>query len=152
MKPLKFFRLSAADKRLVLHALAVLLKVRFLLAFKDFETVRAFLGNRPAAVFPEKPSREKIVWALDAVRNALPGFRNCLVRALAAGYLLKEADYPSTLRIGVAKDASGRFEAHAWVESGAEVIVGRLKDLEKYTPLKNLEPGMRLRRPSSDDV
>ena len=47
---------------------------------------------------------------------------NCLVRSLALSRLLERERVPGWhVRIGV-RERTGRFEAHAWVELGAEVL------------------------------
>jgi hypothetical protein len=61
----------------------------------------------------------------------------CLTQAIAALILLNLKNYPATLRIGVARNNEGRFEAHAWVESDGNVVIGGSKTslYEKYSLL-----------------
>jgi transglutaminase superfamily protein len=68
------------------------------------------------------------------VSRVVPRGSNCLVRALAAGIVLKRYGYPSELKIGVTRPVSGRFEAHAWLESGGNVVIGGAQ-LDQYVPL-----------------
>lgn len=56
----------------------------------------------------------------------------CLTQALALHILLRRRRLPSTIRIGVAKDQGGPFEAHAWVESEDRVVLGNF-ELDRYT-------------------
>ena len=51
----------------------------------------------------------------------------CLTQAIATMILLYLKNYPATLRIGVARNNEGRFEAHAWVESEGSVVIGGSK-------------------------
>lgn len=55
--------------------------------------------------------------------------------SLATQHLLALYGYGAQLRIGVAKVASGKLEAHAWVEYQGKVIIGELQDLSTFTPL-----------------
>jgi hypothetical protein len=48
----------------------------------------------------------------------------CLSQALAARTLLRVAGHPSTLTIGVRRAAAGELEAHAWVQSSEQPVVG----------------------------
>ncbi len=69
-----------------------------------------------------------------AVSRVVPCGSNCLVRALATGIVLKRYGYPSELKIGVMKPVGGRFEAHAWLESGSSVVIGDFH-LDRYVQL-----------------
>ena len=80
------------------------------------------------------PSPDRIAWAVECVSRVVPRGNNCLVRALATGIVLKRYGYPSELKIGVMKPAGGRFEAHAWLESGGNVVIGDFQ-LDHYVPL-----------------
>jgi hypothetical protein len=62
----------------------------------------------------------------------------CLARALATQHLLAVNGYGAQLRIGVAKESSGKLEAHAWVEYQGNVIIGGLQHLSAFTPLPPL--------------
>jgi hypothetical protein len=89
---------------------------------------------RNGAVAGGRPSPDRIAWAIATVSRIVPGGGNCLVRALATGIVLKRYGYPSELKIGVMKPAGGRFEAHAWLESGGNVVIGDFQ-LGRYVPL-----------------
>jgi hypothetical protein len=68
----------------------------------------------------------------------VPG-ATCLSQALAAQTLFLRQGYPAELHIGVAKNETGQLEAHAWVESEGQVVIGDLQNLSRYTPLPSLE-------------
>ena len=53
-----------------------------------------------------------------------PWDSNCLVRAIAAGLMLKRRGISSTLYMGTGKDKSGKMIAHAWLRSGPVYITG----------------------------
>jgi hypothetical protein len=54
---------------------------------------------------------------------------------LALHYLMGRAGRDSQVRIGVAKDAEGRFESHAWLEYQGKVLVGDNGDLARFAPI-----------------
>ena len=56
----------------------------------------------------------------------------CLAQALAGSCLLRRAGLTPTLTLGVALD--GRFDAHAWLECGGEIVTGGDAD-RHYAPL-----------------
>jgi Transglutaminase-like superfamily len=56
----------------------------------------------------------------------------CLTQAIAAMVLLKQYSYPAALCIGVARNTAGEFEAHAWIESNGNIVIGGSK-IDLYT-------------------
>jgi Transglutaminase-like superfamily len=64
----------------------------------------------------------------------------CLAQALVTVTLLEREGLPASLRIGVARSVRGKFEAHAWVESGGRVVIGGTRaDLSRFTVMHTLE-------------
>lgn len=86
-----------------------------------------------------RPPRQRIVWAVTAASRVVPR-ATCLPQALATQTLLARRGYPAQLRIGVAKSDAGLLEAHAWVESDGQVVVGNVRNLARYSRLPPL-PG-----------
>jgi hypothetical protein len=78
----------------------------------------------------------QLVWAIGVVSRWVPQ-ATCLTQALAAQVLLARAGHKATVHIGVAKDVSGKFEAHAWVEAYGRVVIGGAPD-SHWTPLMTL--------------
>lgn len=64
---------------------------------------------------------------------------SCLTQALAGQVLLNQHDAPALLRIGVAKNEQGTFQAHAWVESQGRILIGNSPELFRYTRLTEFE-------------
>ena len=134
--------LSPTERRLVLKAAFMICGARAALWLLPFRTVRDLLdraakppsGTRPMETVP--PGR--IARLVEATSRNLPGLGTCLTQALTARVLLIGRGYPAVLRIGVVKGENGALEAHAWVESGGEVVIGGY-DLERYVPFANLE-------------
>lgn len=123
----KLFRTSAADRRLLAAALLAVPLVRIALWTVPFRVVhravaaltRRYRGRSPRA----GTSPQRITWAVSAVAARVPR-ASCLTQALAGTLLLVRDGHPATLRVGVAKDESGRLRAHAWLESGGVTILG----------------------------
>ncbi len=63
------------------------------------------------------------MWAIAVAGKYMPG-TTCLSLALAAQRMLNREGYPAHLHIGVAKDHTGSFGAHAWVESDGRIVIG----------------------------
>jgi len=139
----KFMRLPAAERRLLMKAILLLCAVKVGLGLLPFQTLRRLLAN--LAVLPvglrdvEDPrSIERIVWAVELAGRLVPRASTCLTQALTAQVLLLRRGHPALVHIGTVKGESGEFQAHAWVESGGEVLIGG-HELEQYSPLAILE-------------
>ena len=132
-----FFALVPSDRSLVRRTLLPLLTMRAATWISTLERVGRIAERMSRPVrgdMASRPSPDRIAWAVTATSRVVPGGSNCLVRALAAGIVLKRYGYASELKIGVMKPVGGRFEAHAWLESGGRVIIGDFQ-LDQYVPL-----------------
>ncbi len=121
-----------------MRTIAPLVAMRAAVLALNFARVRriAEAMSRPLRIDADaaRPSPDRIAWAAATASRVVPGGSNCLVRALATGIVLKRYGYPSELKIGVTKPASGRFEAHAWLESDGSVVIGDFQ-LDRYTAM-----------------
>ena len=131
-------RRSPLQRRLLLTALGSVIAVRLVLWFFPYGTVRRLTRVPVASTATPPPpvdGRDPIVGAVaSAVKSAsryVPR-ATCLTQALVAERMLARRGRCSTLRIGVARDASGAFEAHAWLEHGDRVIIGGDENLERF--------------------
>ena len=125
--------LSTRERLLVAEAAVLLVGVGAAVRVVAYIRVRALLGSMPAPLLGSGTSRERIGWAVDAAA-AVPGDPSCLVRALVAEAMLERRGHETALRFGV-DDAGADVEAHAWLESGGEIIVGG-ENREAYTRLE----------------
>jgi hypothetical protein len=141
----KFFRRSSREILLATIAAAALLAVRLELKLAGFRHRRwieepgsprrdGATANGVSAGIPA----DEIAWAVKAASVRIPGATNCLVRALALKYLLNLFGHESRLRIGAGHPEDGRFEAHAWVESGGRILIGEF-DRGHYAPFPTPE-------------
>jgi hypothetical protein len=122
------------ERRLLRRATLVVGFVRAGLWVTSFETIRRHLDSRAVAK-PVEPcaNAAELAWATQAVARRIPN-ATCLTQSLALQYLLARAGQPSSLRIGVARDASG-FRAHAWVDAGGRIFLSRPQDVAGYAPI-----------------
>jgi hypothetical protein len=139
VNPVKFFRLSAAEKRVLFQAAAWLVLWRVLLAAAPFARVQQLVaracgrrgGSAPGC--PDAPAPFRIGYLVAAAANFIPG-TTCLPRALATQVLLGRHGHGPELHIGVNRDSQGRFQAHAWVETGGRVVIGG-PEVTGYKPI-----------------
>lgn len=161
MKKLRsFFRLRRDKQRLLLTAVVVLTWIRLALWLLPFRYVLQIsnslgrIGARSDSRLRKEMHRsetdkgrkhirqleiEYLSWSIQLASRYLPGQAKCLARALTMRLLMSRCGYETDLRIGVARDPEGQFEAHAWVEHQKNIVIGELPDLLRYTPLKSLQ-------------
>lgn len=121
----KFLRLEGADRRLVLCALTTIVIVRTALWVLPFRWLRDRIVKRAAEHQPvtETIEANRIAWAVAAVSRIVPA-ATCLTQALATQWLLSRRGIGSTLHLGVGRNETGAFGAHAWVEQAGRVVIG----------------------------
>ncbi|BAZ43121.1 hypothetical protein NIES4102_01170 [Chondrocystis sp. NIES-4102] len=122
------------DILLVSKVFVLLALVRLGLWRVTFSNLRRFLLSIQTKYhfFYRCNSIEKLIWAVNVSSRYMPGNVKCLARALTTEVLLSCNDYAANLKIGVAKENTGKLEAHAWVESQGRVLIGDLTDLDRY--------------------
>ena len=132
----KCLHLPAPERRLLLEAFLLTLLVRGGLGLLGYRRLQALLA--PLARPRRSPplSLDRVSWAVLAVNARLPGSGTCLAQAMAAQILAGREGHPSQLRFGVARDPGAPLQAHAWLESRGEVVVGGA-GLRHFTPLED---------------
>jgi len=105
-------------------------------------------GSPPGSdsVEPSQFDRDLAVWAVEAAGRRLLSRNPCLPKALAVLILFRRGGEPAELRLGVNREADGPVQAHAWVESKGQVVIGGDVPIETYTRLPDLDqkfPGLR---------
>ena len=135
----RFLALSPLRRRLLLETVALVLVCRLGLALASVGTTARLLGPAVPVLSRLHPrssaSLADLTWAVETAETLAGGTGTCLEAALVGDRLLDAHGYDSTLRIGVAKDERGTFEAHAWLERDDRVVVGDLADLSRFQPL-----------------
>jgi hypothetical protein len=88
-------------------------------------------GPLPVRPSPARGPAE-VAAAVVAASRLLPGRSSCLAQALAARILLRRQGLPCEIRIGVNRTSRGDIEAHAWLASEGQVVLGVAEP--KYAP------------------
>lgn len=135
----KFLRLPAAERLLLIRAALLLGGIKLGLKLLPFQAVQRFLEKLGEVsvglceMYQTTP--ERVVWAVELAGRYVHA--TCLTQALAARVLLVRRGHSARIHIGVTGGGE-KFLAHAWVESGGQVIIGG-HELERYVPLTVLE-------------
>jgi hypothetical protein len=116
----------------VVRASVVLAATRLALRALTWRRAVALLdGPLPARRSPTRGPAE-VAAAVLAASRLLPGTSSCLAQALAGRILLRREGLPCELRIGVNRTSHRGIEAHAWLESEGQVVLGIAEP--KYAP------------------
>jgi len=133
---LKLLQLTNSDRQFLLNTFVLLGLVRLGMRLLPFNTLRKLINKNSQPNPRLKPvSLNKIVWAINASTRYTPGGAKCLARALTCQVLMTRYGYSPELRIGVVKGEAGNLEAHAWIETQGQVVIGYLPDLSRFTLL-----------------
>ena len=135
----KLASLSEGERRDLIRAQLALLRAQ--LAIWTRPHGRLVGPARGPATLPDESASRCARRLADAVslvsRHGV--FRpNCLVRSLALSRLLESEQVAGChVRIGV-RERSGRFEAHAWVELGTEVLADSTEHVASFQRLTDV--------------
>jgi hypothetical protein len=77
---------------------------------------------------------ERLLWAIAVAGRYVSG-TTCLSLALAGRMMLNRYGYPAHIRIGVAKEHTGSFGAHAWLESEGTIVIGGQESTSLFASL-----------------
>ena len=127
--------LSSGERALIARAAGWLVLTRVGLWLLPLGTLRRLLHATSTEHGTERDVRA-IAWAVTAAGRRIP-WSTCLVEALAADRLLRQAGLAPELRIGMRRGARGErpIEAHAWVMVDDRVVVGNDHTLDQYVVL-----------------
>lgn len=98
-----------------------------LIPFRRVVDATKRIPHRKSAVAPP----ERLSWAVGVVSRRLVRRNRCLVDAVALSLLLQRNGTAATIRFGAMR-RDGRFEAHAWVESGGRILIGGEQSPESF--------------------
>lgn len=126
MKSLRKLRaLSSPQRTILLEAALLLMLVRLCLPFGGLlRTLRFLRRAEPLLARPQGLSAQQISGMVMCAARRCPFGSTCLTRALTANLLLVSSGLESRLCIGAGRNEQGNFEAHAWLESNRQVILG----------------------------
>lgn len=138
----KFNQLSRPEKLLFLQTMLVLTSVTLglrALPWLKLQRLLLKLANWHArSAVRRRVSLLSISRSIRAASHYIPK-ATCLPQALTAQHLLIWNSYPADFQIGVAKDANGKLEAHAWVTSQNKIIVGGEGTTNRFVSLSAME-------------
>ena len=135
----RFGALDAADKWLLLRAVAWLAVARIMLIAMPFRRLAEKLSSRKKPVSSEADPAvlSSVTWAISAAANNVPWRSDCFPQTIAARKLLRKHGYESTIHIGVERVGDRDLAGHAWLTCGEVVVTGG-NDLDRYTELLTL--------------
>jgi hypothetical protein len=146
----KFLALDSDERYLLLEAFFLLNGIRLGFVLLEFSVLQKGLSKlgRPESHHDRCQSRSvsRIIWAVEVSTHFSPGGAKCLARALAVQVLMQRQGYDPKLQIGVIKNSTQDFRAHAWIEYQGMVVIGQLPELEDYSAL--LPPQLYIPTPS----
>lgn len=121
--------------------MTLVLGVRLALLLAPSKAVLQAVARSTARRRARRPSRNlaprRVANAVVRCSRIVPG-ATCLTQALAGRALLASYGHDAHFKVGVARDADGRFSAHAWLELDATPILGE-RGIERFTPLPDLQ-------------
>ncbi len=100
--------------------------------------MRRLLSQQPRAAAADSRDAERVVWAVGTAGRYVLGARPCLPLAMATQWMLWRRGVSTELRIGVKRDASGRLDAHAWVEHDGRILIGESPGIGRFDRLPAL--------------
>jgi len=130
-----FFGLKGTLQKLLLETWGRMILVRLKLWILSFERLQKSFEKEKVAN-PHHYNIKTMVWAVHAVSPYVPR-ATCLTQAITAHQLFSKYGYSSLVKIGVGKDETGEFEAHAWLEHEDKVVLGESE--KEYVPLMDLK-------------
>ena len=133
--------LSATERRDLLRAQLALLRAQLIVWTRA--PGRLVRPDARPSVPPDERSfiaARRLAVAI-AIASRRGVFRpTCLVRALALSRMLAREGVPGwRVRIGV-RERTGKFEAHAWVEVGTEVLADSSQHVASFERLTDVQP------------
>lgn len=119
---------------LFVGALVVVIGVRLALTIASYPKARAFVPHT-AERYAHRAMAWRLARAVSAAARFVPG-ATCLTQALSLRLLLAMRGYASEMHVGVTRDDSNRFTAHAWLVSDGQIVIGGTEaELSKYSRL-----------------
>jgi len=146
VKWLRFVHLSGRDKLLFLKIAFMLAATRAALTFFPYKRVLGFFENMATRGLAsgertddDRRYVDQVVFLTKAAGRRLLGTKPCLPQALVVECLYKRRGFDASLRIGVTKDENNQLLAHAWVESGGDIVIGGRLSRYRYSRMRPVE-------------
>ena len=124
----------------LLKIAALIASIRIGLGLFSYNRMRFILNRTSRHVGARKPlsieNRRRHIWAVRALSKRMLGNKPCLTQALALQWLLRRRGEAVQVHIGVRKNKSGEFAAHAWLEKEGRVLIGGKMSPSNYARLQ----------------
>ena len=124
----RFFRLPWSERVLLFKAWSLIGFVRVSLLVVRFARTKRLLDRWQKRPVPRLVARRnhasRVARMVERASYLIPGGRHCLTRAMALEVLLRRRGYGAEVKIGVARDDSGKLIAHAWLHCEGVVLIG----------------------------
>lgn len=132
----KFLSLDSSERLLLLQTFVFVWIASTILRLLPFAIVRKLFASRvaPPGRMHRRHPIERLLWAISVACRYVSG-TTCLSLALAGRMMLNKYGYPAHIHIGVAKDHTGSFGAHAWLESEGTIVIGGQESTSLFAPL-----------------
>lgn len=122
--------------RLIAASWGCLVFFRVAVSVAGYNAANRLLDNAsPKTQTTSQVFAQRVAIAINQAARYAPR-ATCLIRAMAAKFLLDRKSVNSTLCVGVSKETDAPLKAHAWLKSGNLIVVGDEEDqLSSYTTL-----------------
>jgi hypothetical protein len=131
----KWVHLPPPERRLLARALPLVVCVRlalWVLPWRVTRRVTQRLSVARGAAGETDVDVDAVARAVSRAARRVPR-ATCLTQAIAASVMLGRRGVPAAIRFGAARDGSGRFVAHAWVESAGRIVIGGVTSPQRYS-------------------
>ena len=127
-KAVRFFKRPCKTQLALLEALLWLGLSRSAVLLFPFRFIAPYLGKlnheTPQLCVPSHQAIAQHIASVISMSSAVTPWRsNCLAQAIAGKMMLWRRAIPSTLYLGLKKDAN-QLEAHAWLRVGEQIVTG----------------------------
>jgi hypothetical protein len=124
----RFTGMPANRRGISVEAVVALAVARFLVLTVPIRWIAGRLERQASGTSVCPAAAEEIVhevgWAVRAASSKTPWKSACLAQALAGKWMLGRRGLHGTIRLGVARDADGNLQAHAWLYAGDTLLTG----------------------------
>ena len=137
----RFACLTSSDLMLLLHTGVLVAAIRVVLWMRRWPSALWLVQALPFSRLPSPRSRrfspDRLAWAVRHSSRLVPA-ATCLTQSLALQCALTAMGLSSSVEIGVAKEACGKFQAHAWVEHDGRTLLSTPAEVLHYSRLLTL--------------
>lgn len=128
-------RLTWSDPVLLVRVGVLVTIIRLALWLRPWPSLLRLVRRLPCTVWasagPGDFSADRLAWAVRTSSRLVPS-ATCLTQSLALQCLLTAAGRRCSVEIGVAKNARGEFQAHAWVEHDGTALLSTPAEVTRY--------------------